>query len=77
VSGGFGADEAYGNVGDDYLIGAPNTSTDLLYGGYGRVNMQVRDFPAVKDVVCCGSGRDAAYVDKLDVVSGCEIVGLP
>jgi hypothetical protein len=77
VSGGFGADEAYGNAGDDYLIDASDTSTDLLYGGSGRVNMQVRDFPAVKDVVYCGSGREAAYVDKLDVVSGCEIVRLP
>jgi hypothetical protein len=25
-------------------------------------------------VVHCGSGRDAAYVDRLDEVSGCEIV---
>ena len=31
--------------------------------------MQVRDFPAVKDAVYCGSWRDTAYVDKLDVVS--------
>jgi Ca2+-binding RTX toxin-like protein len=79
VSGGFGADEAYGNAGDDYLIliDAPDTGTDLLYGDSGRVNMQVWDFPAVKDVVYCGSGRDTAYVDKLDVVSGCEIVRLP
>jgi hypothetical protein len=77
VSGGFGADEAYGNAGDDYLIDAPDTSTDLLYGGRGRDNMQARDFPAVKDVVYCGSERDTAYVDKLDVVSGCEIVRLP
>ncbi len=77
VSCGGSADKAYGNAGDDYLIDAPDTSTDLLYGGYGRVNMQVRDFPAVKDVVYCGSGRDTAYVDKLDVVSGCEIVRLP
>jgi hypothetical protein len=37
----------------------------------------VRDFPAVKDVVYCGSGRDTAYVDRLDVVYGCEIVRLP
>jgi hypothetical protein len=39
--------------------------------------VQVRDFPAVKDVVYCGSGRDTAYVDKKDVVNGCEIVRLP
>ena len=77
VSGGSGADEAYGNAGDDYLIDAPDTSTDLLHGGRGGDNMQARDFPAVKDVVYCGPGRDTAYVDKLDVVKGCEIVRLP
>ena len=77
VSGGEGADEAYGNAGDDYLIDAPDTSTDLLYGGRGRDNMQARDFPAVEDVIYCGSGRDAAYVDEKDVVNGCEIVRLP
>ncbi len=77
VSGGSGADEAYGNAGDDYLIDAPDKNTDSLYGGRGGDNVQVRDFPAVKDVVYCGSGRDTAYVDKLDVVSGCEIVRLP
>ena len=76
VSGGSGADEAYGNAGDDYLIDAPDTSTDLLYGGRGSDNMQARDFPAVKDLIYCGSGRDIAYVDRLDVVGGCEIVRL-
>jgi Ca2+-binding RTX toxin-like protein len=77
VSGGSGADEAYGNAGDDYLIDAPDTGTDLLYGGRGGDNVQARNFPAVKDVVYCGSGRDVAYVDKLDVVRGCEIKRLP
>lgn len=77
VSGGVGADEAYGGAGDDYLIDAPDRNTDSLHGGLGRDNVQVRDFPAVKDVVYCGSGRDTAYVDRLDVVSGCEIVRLP
>ncbi len=72
-----GRREAYGNAGDDYLIDAPDKNTDFLYGGRGGDNVQVRDFPAVKDVVYCGSGRDTAYVDKLDVVSGCEIVRLP
>jgi Ca2+-binding RTX toxin-like protein len=77
VSGGFGADEVYGNAGDDYLIDAPDKNRDFLYGGTGRDNVQVRDFPAVKDVVYCGSGRDTAYVDRLDVVNGCEIARLP
>ncbi len=77
VGGGEGADKAYGNAGDDYLIDAPDNDRDVLYGGSGRDNVQVRDFPAVKDVVYCGSGRDTAYVDKKDVVNGCEIVRLP
>ena len=77
VSGGEGADRTYGDAGDDYLIDAPDNDRDLLYGGSGRDNVQVRDFPAVRDVVYCGSGRDTAYVDKKDVVHGCEIVRLP
>ena len=77
VSGGEGADKTYGNAGDDNLIDAPDNDRDLLYGGSGRDNVQVRDFPAVRDVVHCGSGRDTAYVDKKDVVHGCEIVRLP
>jgi Ca2+-binding RTX toxin-like protein len=77
VGGGEGADKVYGNAGDDYLIDAPDENRDVLYGRSGRDNVQVRDFPAVKDVVYCGSGRDRAYVDRLDVVRGCEIVRLP
>jgi hypothetical protein len=77
VSGGDGADRAYGNAGDDYLIDAPDNDRDVLYGGSGRDNLQVRNFPAVRDVIYCGSGRDTAYVDKKDVVHGCEIVRLP
>jgi len=77
VSGGEGADKAYGNAGDDYLIDAPDNDRDVLYGGSDNDNVQVRDFPAVRDVVYCGSGRDTAYVDKKDIVHGCEIVRLP
>jgi Ca2+-binding RTX toxin-like protein len=77
VSGGYGSDEVYGNAGGDFLIDAPDGNKDHFYGGSGRDNVQVRDFPAVKDVVYCGSGRDTAYVDKLDKVNGCEIVRLP
>jgi hypothetical protein len=74
VSGGFEADEVYGNAGGDYLIDAPDENKDVLYGGSGPDNAQVRDFPAVKDMIYCGSGGDTAYVDRLDVVHGCEIV---
>jgi Ca2+-binding RTX toxin-like protein len=77
AGGGTGADEVYGGPGDDYLIDAPDNDRDVLYGHSGEDNIQVRDFPAVKDVVYCGSGRDTAYVDRLDVVHDCEIVRLP
>jgi Ca2+-binding RTX toxin-like protein len=77
AGGGAGADKVYGGPGDDYLIDAPDKDRDVLYGRSGEDNVQVRDFPAVKDVVNCGSGRDTAYVDRLDVVHDCEIVRLP
>jgi hypothetical protein len=28
----------------------------------------------VRDLIACGAGRDTAYVDRYDRVSGCEIV---
>jgi len=77
VGGGAGADETYGNAGDDYLIDASDENRDVLHGGSGRDNVQVRDYPAVKDVIYCGPGRDTAYVDRRDEVHGCEIVRLP
>jgi Ca2+-binding RTX toxin-like protein len=77
VNGGVGADTVYGNAGNDYLFDAPDGDRDVLYGGSGRDNVQVRDFPAVGDVVYCGGGRDTAYVDRLDEVHGCEVVRLP
>ncbi len=74
AGGGYGADEVYGNAGGDVLIDHPDKNTDLLYGGPGNDNLQTRDLPAVRDVLHCGSGRDKAYVDRLDQVRGCEIV---
>jgi hypothetical protein len=62
--------------GDDYLIDVPD-DREVLNGNLDRDDAQVRDFPAVKDVVCCGSGRETAYVKRFDVVNGCGIVRLP
>jgi hypothetical protein len=64
------------SCGDDYLIDALD-DREVLCGNSDGDDAQVRDFPAVKDVVYCGSGRDAAYVDRFDVVNGCGIVRLP
>jgi Ca2+-binding RTX toxin-like protein len=77
MGGGYGSDKAYGNAGNDNLIDAPDKNKDFLYGGTGDDTVQVRDFPAVKDVVYCGPGTDTAYVDKLDVTNDCERVRLP
>ena len=77
MGGGNGSDKAYGNAGNDNLIDAPDKNKDLLYGGTGDDMVQVRDFPAVKDVVYCGPGTDTAYVDRLDVTNDCERVRLP
>ena len=68
AGGGTEADEVHGGPGDDYLIDAPDNDRDVLHGNSGEDNVPVRDFPAIKDVVYCGSGRDTAYVDRLDVV---------
>src|SRR5215213_5541734 len=55
VGGGYGADEVHGNAGDDVLTDHPDKNTDVLYGGPVNDEVQVRDFPAVRDVVHCGS----------------------
>jgi Ca2+-binding RTX toxin-like protein len=49
--------------------------TDRLYGGPGNDVLRARD--GQRDVVDCGPGRDTAYVDRLDRVSGCETVRKP
>lgn len=77
MGGGYGADTIYGNAGNDNLIDAPDKDRDFVYGGIGNDHVQVRDFPAVKDVVYCGPGTDTAYVDRLDVTKGCERLRLP
>jgi Ca2+-binding RTX toxin-like protein len=75
VGGGYGADIVYGGRGDDTMIDHPDEDRDVMRGGRGNDNVQVRDFPAVRDVVDCGPGdRDIAYVDRLDVVEDCEKV---
>jgi Ca2+-binding RTX toxin-like protein len=65
-----GNDVLYGGVGADKLNGGPGA--DRLYGGPGNDVLRARD--GRRDVVDCGPGRDTAYVDRLDRVSGCETV---
>ena len=68
--GGPGRDRLYGGAGADELTGGGGR--DVLDGGPGADRIRARD--GQRDVVTCGSGRDRAEVDRLDRVSGCEVV---
>jgi Tol biopolymer transport system component len=63
----------------DYLAGGVESNVitggaghDILRGGPGQDRIFARD--GVRDVVSGGSGRDTAYVDRLDVLLGVERV---
>jgi Ca2+-binding RTX toxin-like protein len=68
LNGGRGNDVLYGGRGNDVLVGGPGL--DRLFGGPGNDVLRARD--GQRDVVDCGPGRDIAYVDRFDRVSGCE-----
>ena len=68
--GGRGNDVIFGGRGVDRLDGG--AGLDRLYGGPGNDILKARDGQG--DVVDCGPGRDRAYVDRRDRVSGCETV---
>jgi len=69
--GGKGNDTLLGGNGNDDLDGGPGL--DRLLGGAGNDTLHARD--GQRDVVNCGSGRkDLAFVDRFDVVTGCEKV---
>ena len=44
----------------------------MLNGGTGNDTLFARD--GQRDLVLCGPGRDVAYVDRKDKVSGCEVI---
>jgi len=60
LSGGPGRDEISAGRGSDWMLGG--AGADLLRAAGGG-----------RDVVRCGPGRDRAFVDRLDVVRGCEL----
>jgi Tol biopolymer transport system component len=81
----FTGDLLRGDAGADRLFGG--LSADTLYGSAGEDRMDAqagRDFVHARDrerdVVLCGTNhgttpeRDEAWVDRFDVVRGCEIV---
>jgi Ca2+-binding RTX toxin-like protein len=68
LSGGAGSDSLAGRAGADALTGG--SGRDVLDGGAGPDRLFARD--GRRDLVRCGSGRDTALVDRIDVVVGCE-----
>ncbi|MBA3328514.1 MAG: hypothetical protein H0T43_09460 [Solirubrobacterales bacterium] len=68
LQGGRGRDTLNGNAGDDLIVGG--FDTDRLSGGPGRDRLIALD--GTRDTVDCGSGRDAAVVDRHDRVRSCE-----
>ena len=51
---------------------ADHEGGDVILAGAGDDSVHARN--AHRDVVDCGPGRDTAWVDRADVVRGCEIV---
>jgi Tol biopolymer transport system component len=77
-----GADRVYGGAGNDYLdagngadvvVGGPGR--DVILGKGGNDTIYARD--GQKDWIDCGTERDVAIVDRLDVVRHCETVVRP
>lgn len=61
MSGGTGGDKLTGGLGIDTILGGPGN--DLVYARGGQ-----------RDVIDCGTGKDIASVDRVDVVRNCEKV---
>jgi Ca2+-binding RTX toxin-like protein len=82
LNGNVGTDRLAGGPGDDVLWeevcfggGGESGKFEILMGGAGNDFLWVRDTPypvPPKDLVLCGTGRDVASVDRVDVVVGCE-----
>ena len=71
-------DLMYGSYGDDFVYG--RDGNDSLYGRYGydeisggNDNDYINTKDGKRDRVWCGPGRDSFTVDKVDVVSDCEV----
>jgi Ca2+-binding RTX toxin-like protein len=72
-----GADALYGGYGEDNLYGGGNN--DYAQGGYksdhistGLGNDAVAAKDGFRDQIYCGSGYDRVYVERIDVLHGCE-----
>jgi Ca2+-binding RTX toxin-like protein len=75
VNGGLGSDNVVGQKGNDLLDGGRlrEYSIDVLSGGEGGEVIFVHNYPAAKDIVFCGDGRDQVLADRADVLApDCE-----
>ncbi|MDX6662098.1 MAG: hypothetical protein QOG09_200 [Solirubrobacterales bacterium] len=68
LDGGSGRDRLAGLGGQDYLLGG--SGNDSLKGGHGRDILNI--YGEGRDHGACGGGRDMAFADRHDHVSGCE-----
>lgn len=76
ISGGFGDDTLTGGPGEDDISGDRTAACFYgpIYGtctiGSGNDTIYAQD--GERDTIDCGPGSDIAYVDAIDVTSGCE-----
>jgi Ca2+-binding RTX toxin-like protein len=77
MDGGRGADILSGGDGSDLIFDFENRRgpTDIIYGGDGDDEIFSRN--AGRDIVNCGTGRDAVQADRKDVLDECEKVRFP
>lgn len=70
IDGGSGADHLFGGPAGDELVGG--SGSDTIEAGPGNDIVRARD--GRRDVIRCGTGRDVAFVDRLDHAVACERV---
>jgi Ca2+-binding RTX toxin-like protein len=68
VYGGNGEDKVYGGGNNDYMQGG--FKSDHIGTGSGDDVVAAKD--GFKDQIYCGSAYDRVYVDRIDVLHGCE-----
>jgi Ca2+-binding RTX toxin-like protein len=68
IYGGNGEDKLYGGGNSDYLQGG--IKSDYMNTGPGNDIIAAKD--GFKDQIYCGSAYDRVYVDRIDVLHGCE-----
>ena len=68
IAAGAGDDRVDAGPGNDVVLGG--AGRDRLNGGTGHDRLAARG--RRRDLVICGTGRDRAVADRIDIVRGCE-----